>query len=292
MTIKHMFRSFSILLLLGGTTAAGAAPQEELLITTEKLAALLEKHRLVLLLDAENPEKYARAHLPGAVNLHYLDLEDSEENAKSGLPIFPQLAATKFGAVGIANDTEVVVYDAGDGRAASAVWYVLRFIGHEKVRILDGGFRKWLHEGRPVTQAIPAPVKATYKPAPRKEWAVPTGSLKRDRQLIVDARSIAEYTGKEDGGARQAGHIPGAVSFPWDRVAGEHATFKNPKAMRAALERAGITPEREVVTYCNGGLGRSTYLLAALTLLGYDKVQVYPGSWQEWAADPARPIER
>jgi len=259
------------------------------LIGTEALAARLGE---VVLVDAESPQDYARAHLPGAVNLHFLDLEDEEENAKTGRPIFPQLAAKKIGDLGIGNDTALVVYDSGNGRAASALWHALRFIGHEKVAILDGGFRKWLTEGRPLTQQVPQPKAATYKPRPNAAWALTTEQLAAGGPLVVDARSIAEYSGKEDGGARRAGHIPGAISFPWDRLAGELLTFKDEAAMRAALEEAGITPEREIVTYCNGGLGRSTFLYAALERLGYDKVRVYPGSWNEWAADPARPIER
>ncbi|MEW6647048.1 MAG: sulfurtransferase [Pseudomonadota bacterium] len=275
--------------LLVACLLAGPLAAAEILIDTGTLAGRLGQ---VILIDAESPSDYARAHLPGAVNLHYLDLEDADENAKTGLPVFPQLAANKLGALGVGNDSAVVVYDSGNGRAASALWYILRFVGHEQVQILDGGFRQWLAEGRPLTQAAPAPHKVVYKPQPRKEWALRSAELRAPGRIVVDARSIAEYSGKDSGGARQAGHIPGAVSFPWDRLAGELHTFKDTAAMRAALDKAGLTPEREIVTYCNGGLGRSTFLLAALTRLGYDKVRVYPGSWNEWSADPAHPIER
>jgi len=245
------------------------------------------------IIDAENAADFARAHIPGAVNLYYMDLEDAEENAKTGRPIFPPLAATKFGDLGIANTTEVVVYDSGNGRAASAVWYILTFLGHDKVRILDGGFRKWLKEGRPVTQDTPARAKVRYEvKRPRADWTLTTAQVKTTKAAIVDARSLAEFAGKEAGGARQAGHIPGAVSLPWDRLAGTLATFKDEAALRRELAKAGLTPDKEIITYCNPGLGRSTFLLLALTLLGYDKVKVYPGSYLEWAADPARPIAR
>lgn len=266
---------------------AWAAPTA--LISTDALAAGLDKARLI---DAENAENYARAHLPGAVNLYYLELEDAEENAKSGQPIFPRLAASKLEALGIARDTPVVVYDSGNGRAASGVWYILRFLGHADVRVLDGGFRKWLKEGRAVTQAVPQVTKAVYQVKPRADWVLKTADLAAKQALLLDARSIAEYAGKEDGGARQAGHIPGAKSLPWTLLGGELATFKEPDAMRRVLLDAGVTPDREIVTYCNPGIGRSTFLFMALEQLGYDKVKVYPGSWIEWASDPARPIER
>lgn len=273
--------------LLWSATAFGAG----FMVDGEQLAAEMKQGK-VRLIDAENAENYQRAHLPGAAHLPYLDLEDYEENLKNGQPAFVQLAASKFAALGLTREADVVVYDSGDGRAASAVWYMLRFLGHDKVRMLDGGFRKWLKEGRPLTQEVPKLAKASYVPRPRSDWAVKPQDVDPRRALVLDARSLAEYTGKENGGAKQGGHIPGAKSFPWTQLANDLASFKSPEAMKKALTTAGITPDREIITYCNGGLGRSTYLLAALTLAGYEKVKVYPGSWIEWAADPARPIER
>ena len=272
--------------LFWSATAFGAG----FMVDGEQLAAEMKQGK-VRLIDAETAESYQRAHLPGAAHLPYLDLEDFEENLKNGQPAFAQLAASKFAALGLTREADVVVYDSGDGRAASAIWYMLRFLGHDRVRILDGGFRKWLKEGRALTQEAPKLVKAAYVPKPRSDWAVKSTDLAR-AAVLVDARSLAEYTGKDSGGAKQGGHIPGAKSFPWTQLSGEISTFKSPEAMKKALAAAGITPDKEIVTYCNGGLGRSTYLLAALTLAGYDKVKVYPGSWIEWAADPARPIER
>jgi thiosulfate/3-mercaptopyruvate sulfurtransferase len=270
---------------------APLAAAAQILVGTAQVAEQMKAGKLRLI-DAENGESFARAHLPGAANLHYLDLEDAEENAKTGLPIFPQLGASKFAALGITRESDVVIYDSGNGRGASAVWYILRFLGHERVRILDGGFRKWLKEGRPVTQDVPTYARASYVPKPRADWALKTQQIDTSRMLVLDARSLGEFTGKDLGGARQGGHIPGARSFPWTQLAGELASFKSPAEMKRILEGAGITPDREIVTYCNPGLGRSTFLLAALTLAGYDKVMVYPGSWLEWAADPARTIER
>jgi len=268
-----------------------AAAGQNFLMSTEGLVAARSQRPLTLI-DAENAESYQRAHIPGALNLYYMDLEDAEENAKTGLPIHPGLGALKFGTLGIRHDTEVVVYDSGNGRAASAVRYILDFLGHERVSVLDGGFRKWLKEGRPVTQETPQPAKVTYLPQPRNEWALMTEALAGRSALLLDARSIGEYAGKDAGGARQAGHIPGAKSLAWSLLAGDLATFKDAETMRRILREAGITPDREIVTYCNPGLGRSTFLSMALESLGYDKVRVYPGSWIEWASDPARPIER
>ena len=279
------------MLLLSGTGSANAA-RAAILIDTATLAERMAKGGLAII-DAESAADFARAHIPGAINLHYMDLEDAEENAKTGRPIFPQLAATKFGDLGIANDTEVVVYDSGNGGAASGFWYILTFIGHDKVRILDGGFRKWIKESRPVTQETPvrARVRHLVKRL-RADWILTTEQVSAAQAVIVDSRSLAEYAGKDAGGARQAGHIPGAVSLPWDRLAGTLTTFNDGAALRRELEKAGVTPDKDIITYCNPGLGRSTFLFVAMTLLGYDRVKVYPGSYLEWASDPARPIAR
>lgn len=268
-----------------------AAAGQAMLISTEELAAA-QARRSLALIDAENAESYQRAHLPGALNLYYLDLEDAEENARTGLPIHPNLGASKFGALGIRRDTEVVVYDSGSGRGASAVRYILLFLGHENVRVLDGGFRKWLKEGRPLTQDVPRPAQVLYVAQPRNEWALKTEAVAGRGALLLDARSIGEYAGKDAGGAKQAGHIPGAKSLPWTLLSGDLATFRDVAAMRRVLAAHGVTPDREIVAYCNPGLGRATFLQMALESLGYDKVRVYPGSWIEWASDPARPIER
>ncbi len=282
-----MTRVLCWMLLLLSPVAFGA----DFLVSGESLAVEMKQGK-VRLVDAESTADFSRAHLPGAVNLPYLELEDAEENAKTGQPIFPQLGASKFAALGIAPASDVVVYDSGDGRAASAVWYILRFLGHEKVRILDGGFRKWLKEGRALTQETVKPAKATYVPKPRTDWTLKTADLDPKRQLMLDARGLGEFAGKETGGARQGGHIPGAKAFPWTQLTDATASFRSPAEIKKILAAAGIAPEREIVTYCNPGIGRSTYLLAALTLAGYEKVKVYPGSWIEWASDPARPIER
>lgn len=282
-----MTRALFWMLLLLSPVAFGA----DFLVSGETLTAELKQGK-VRLIDAETGTDFARAHLPGAVNLPYLELEDAEENAKTGQPIFPQLGASKFAALGITPASNVVIYDGGDGRAASAVWYILRFLGHEKVRILDGGFRKWIKEGRSLTQETVKPAKATYVPKPRADWALKTADLDPKRQLVLDARGLGEYAGKDTGGARQGGHIPGAKAFPWTQLTDATMSFRSPAEIRKILGAAGISPDREIVTYCNPGIGRSTYLLAALTLAGYEKVKVYPGSWIEWASDPARPIER
>lgn len=290
--VKTGWLNAAVLLVAAGPVTADP------LTSTDELAKELNNETGIVLLDAEDVDLFERAHIPGAVNLHYLDFEDAEENEESGRPIFPQLAANLLGEAGVEADSEVVIYDRGDGRAASALWYILEYLGHEKVRVLDGGFARWIAEGRQVTQDTPAPDETDYELSGEEKtaWHLKTeelqGLVDESEVTVVDARSVLEYTGQERGGAPRAGHIPGAVHLPWDRLAGKNTVFRPEEELREILDEIGLEPDDRIVTYCNPGLGRSTYLLLALHRLGYESVQVYPGSWHEWGGNPNLPIER
>lgn len=268
----------------------------EMLISTDELAQRLGAPGLRLV-DAAAPAVYARAHLPGAVNLPYLDLSRIDERRTTGQPTSSFEADRIFGGAGIGAETQVVVYDGGEGAPSSGVWFALRFFGHDKARVLDGGFAKWLREGRTVTQALPAIERVKFTPAPRHELIVDRQSLQRrlgePGLVVADTRSRGEYLGSDlRDGASRGGHIPGAIHMEWTQFAADGASFASAAQIEAALARHGITPDTQVVTYCQAGLGRSTHVAFAMRLIGWDKVVGYPGSWEEWSADPRLPLQR
>jgi thiosulfate/3-mercaptopyruvate sulfurtransferase len=287
--------AFTLLLTLAGPALGEKGYlRQEILIGTEELAALLDTPS-VRIIDATEDESGAR--IPGAVTLYHLSLTRLEERKKSGYPVSPEEAEKIFGGAGIDADTLVVVYDRGDGPLASAFWFALNFYGHEKVKVLNGGIRKWVKEGRPVTQDPPAVEKKKFVARPNPDLIAPLAWMKRkirDRDLrILDARSFKEYIGEEIlPGASRGGHIPGAIHLEWTKVSGREETFKPAGELRRILEQRGITKDKEIVTYCHTGIGRSTDLLLALKLLGYEKVRLYAGSWEEWSSDPRLPVER
>ncbi len=290
-----------VLVVLGfgflATTAwAAGYARPELLIETEELAKIVNKPN-VRLVDAVDPAGYQRAHIPGAVNVFYVDLAKLDERKKSGHPLSNAEAERIFGEAGIDNNTQVVVYDGGEGPSASGVWFVLDFFGHKNVKVLNGGFRKWLKEGRPVTQDVPVVEKKRFlakeHPAKIITRASVEKSLRAKDAVIVDTRSFNEYIGKDvRPGASRGGHIPGAVHLEWTKFSDKVNTFKTAEQLEKALKQRGIDKNTKVVTYCQTGIGRSTDMALAMRLIGYDNVVEYTGSWEEWSADPRLPIEK
>jgi len=284
-------------LALGASAAWGEDyANPNLLITTEELAAVIKdpKARLV---DASAPDQYSRAHIPGAVNIFHLDLAILADRKKNGFPINQKDAEKIFGAAGIDGKTPVIVYDGGEGPNASGILFVLDFFGHTNVKMLNGGFRKWMKEQRPVTQDVPKIEPKTFAANPSPEKVATLAWMKenyRDKNLVIlDTRSFKEYIGEDvRPGASRGGHIPGATHLEWTKFADSANTFKSAVDINKVLEKRGIAKNTRVVVYCQSGIGRSTDVSLAMKLAGYENVMEYTGSWEEWSADPSLPIEK
>jgi len=281
-----------VFLLLAGQllalplAAAGAAQARppRLLIKTTALASILAS-RNVRILDVRSPDEYRQGHLPGAVNLPARTTEDLAANRR-GFPMPPEWAQRLFRMAGVSAGSRVVLYDDQGYLFAARVFYVLEFFGHPRVQVLDGGWRKWQSEGRPVTTepAKIAPGDFTPKPNPAliatTEWLA--AHLKDVK--LVDARSPGEYV---------SGHIPGAINIDWSRTLepGESRLLRPAEQLEALFAAAQVRRNQEVVTYCEWA-SRAAELYFVLRLLGYPRVRVYDGSWEDWSANPALPVER
>jgi thiosulfate/3-mercaptopyruvate sulfurtransferase len=205
------------------------------------------------------------------------------------------LAAT-MGALGIGDDTLVVAYDDYDHIFAGRLAWALRYYGHAAVRVLDGGWSRWVAEGRATTSEVAAPRSASFtakaQPALRRSAAEVARALGDPNVLLIDARPADQYAGASSAAAR-AGHIPGARNVPYARlVDAKTGRFLPREELARALAEAGIDAAalpREVVVYCNGGVS-CTVPQNALRLLGRDDVAVYDGSWNEWGNDASLPL--
>lgn len=238
---------------------------------------------------------YAEGHLPGAFFMH-LDRDLSGvKNGRNGrhpLPE-PQALAAKLGAIGISRQTRVVVYDDVDGMVASRLWWMLRWLGHDRVMVLDGGFKAWVEEGRPLTCAVPQAVPARFEAAPR-DWIVNAeavlANLRTQEFLVVDARGPDRFRGENETMDPVGGHIPGARNHFFRENLDASGRFRPAAELRREFLAlfAGIPPERTVMQ-CGSGVSACHNLLA-MELAGLRGARLYPGSWSEWCCNPERPV--
>lgn len=238
----------------------------------------------------EGQQMYARAHLPGAI---FLDLERDLSGPKGPsrgrhpMPDASQLART-LGQLGVSNEDAIVVYDQGAGEFAARAWWLLRYLGHDEVAVLEQGFGGWQQSGLPVEADPVQRPAAHFKLQQRPEMAVAAEQLLAPRpgRVLLDARSNERYTGAHEPLDAEGGHIPGALNRFWQNYVSPSGIWQSPEQLREAF--ADLKGAQEVVAYCGSGVTACADLLA-LWRAGYKDAKLYPGSWSEWITDPKRP---
>jgi thiosulfate/3-mercaptopyruvate sulfurtransferase len=245
-----------------------------------------------------SPERYQEAHIPGAIFWNILVdllLPDLRMN------LDPIAMAQLLSRSGITSETTVVAYGSYPGTGAWIFW-LLRLFGHDKVLVLDGGHQKWVAEGRPLA--------ATLSSFPTTEYPVRAmddslrvlqpevrDSMERSDRLLLDVRSLPEYLGevflmKPPEGLERGGHIPGAVHLENLLTLNEDGSFKSAAELQTLYQNQGVTPDKEVLTYCAIGARAGSIWFVLKYLLGYPHVRNYDGSWNEWGRIADAPIEQ
>jgi thiosulfate/3-mercaptopyruvate sulfurtransferase len=194
----------------------------------------------------------------------------------------------------VSDDTQVVAYDDATGMFAARLWWMLRWLGHEDVAVLDGGFDRWRALGLPVATAVPDKREAAFTARVRPQCTVDADAVQvaaRDSsQRVIDARAAERYRGEVEPIDRVAGHVPGARNHPSSTLLGADGLFLPPDALRRALlDTLDGVPPGKAIAYCGSGV-TACHLLLAMEHAGLRGGRLYPGSWSEWTRDPARPV--
>jgi thiosulfate/3-mercaptopyruvate sulfurtransferase len=273
----------------------------EVLVTTDWVADHLDDANVRLVEVSVDTEAYDSGHIPGAIGWSWK--KDTQDTLRRDIPDQADFEALMSQA-GITNDTTVVLYGDLDNWFATYAFWLLKLYGHQDVRLLNGGRKKWLAEERQLTTFLPAYTSSSYRAQPRNTnlralRSFVEASLHHAGRALVDVRSPDEFSGKllapanlPQEGAQRGGHIPGAANIPWGKAVLEDGTFKSPADLKALYEGQGITGDKEIIAYCRIG-ERSSHTWFVLTyLLGYPNVRNYDGSWTEWGSLIGAPIER
>lgn len=241
-------------------------------------------------------EEYEQEHIPGAVYIDWSsDIVDPDDVVEAQIAPAERFAEI-MGRLGIGDQHLVVAYDAHPASQFSTrLWWALNYYGHTQVVVLNGGFPKWKREQLPLESTIPAYAPATFTPEPQATLRATAKEvlemLGQKEKTLVDARDYGQYSGQVRRGEGRAGHIPGALSLPREElIDSQTGTFRSNEELKKIFTSAGITPEKHIVAYCNGGVAATTVLFS-LAMLGYPHLTNYDGSWNEWGRRDDLPVE-
>ena len=272
----------------------------EVLVSTEWVAARSKDPGIRLVEVDVDTTSYDQGHIPGALAWNWqTELQDAIRRDLAEPRAFEEL----LGKAGISPDTTIVLYGDNNNWFAAWAFWQLKYYGHEKALIMNGGRKKWLEEKRPLTTEKPSYPPTTYKvktsnASIRAKRDHVFAALDNRTAKLVDVRSVDEYTGKiiappgMTETAQRAGHIPGAANIPWSQAVNEDGTFKSADALKQLYSSKGITGDTEVIAYCRIGERSSHTWFVLKYLLGFEKVRNYDGSWTEWGNLIGAPIEK
>jgi thiosulfate/3-mercaptopyruvate sulfurtransferase len=249
--------------------------------------------------DLTNPAAgraaYRAGHIPGAIYAHLDEDLSSPVGPTTGrhpLPD-PRAFAERLGAWGVSNDSQVVAYDAANGAYAARLWWLLRWLGHHAVAVLDGGLAAWQRAGLPLDSRTPEPARARFIPHVRDAASLTTDAVAdalADGEIaLIDARGADRFAGRNETLDPIAGHVPGARNHPLARnLDADNRFLPAAELHRRWLETLGGAPSAQAVCMCGSGV-TACHALLSLEIAGLSGARLYPGSWSEWIRDPSRP---
>ncbi|HXL35641.1 MAG TPA: sulfurtransferase [Ktedonobacteraceae bacterium] len=241
-------------------------------------------------------DEYEQSHIPGAVYIDWTrDIVDLDDIIKAQIALSEQFAQV-MGRIGIGDQHLVVAYDAHPAsQFATRLWWALKYYGHNKVVVLNGGFPKWQRENLPLNTTIPTYPYATFTPVLQPELRATAvdvlNLLGQPDVALIDARDRGQYSGQVVRKPGRPGHIPGSINIPREELMDPTTgTFRSNEELKQVFAKAHVLPEQRIVAYCNGGVA-ATSVLFTLAMLGYPSLTNYDGSWNEWGERQDLPVE-
>jgi thiosulfate/3-mercaptopyruvate sulfurtransferase len=238
---------------------------------------------------------YAEGHIPGAYFLHVDDDLSGRKTGKNGRHPLPDVDefAGRINDRGVTPQTQVVIYDDVGGNFAARLWWMLRWLGHEKASLLDGGYPLWQKEGRPISTEMPPPRTGAFEPKPHLGWTVDLPFVERFREdpsiALLDARAAERFKGLMEPIDPVAGHIPGSINRFWQKNLNPDGRFKASEQLRKEYEELLGRNTEKTVHMCGSGV-TACHNAFAMELAGLAPGRLYPGSWSEWVSDRSRPV--
>lgn len=279
MRILKVFASALVFLLLSGISLQAQGD----IIAADEFMKLTKADKNVVVVDANKPSNYDANHIKGAINIYHNDLYQDGEIA--GLIKSPEELAAFFGEKGISETTPVVVYDDGSQKYSSRVYWILKYLGAENVKLLHKDMDAWRKARIPLTAQATTLEAVTFTPNTDKEEVLAgMGCIKKHQDdphvVIVDNRTADEYNGLK----KSEGHLPGAININYEDLLTDTGAFKTAEELQAIAKANGIMPDKEVIFYCRTSVRAAVAFAAFRNVLGYKDLKVYDGAYLEWAA--------
>lgn len=274
--IKTLIKLYFLVAL--STSVVAQDKNEYALLSASELEELLSTEKDLTVLDLRESGKYKEGHIKGAINVDRREFVDSSLDY-GGMKSSKEDTEELMSKYGIASGSHIILYDDDSGYDAARLWFIIKSYGHEKVQLLDGGFKKWELGQLPVSKEVVSisPSKFSFPVSSDSEYLATFSeinqSLGSKDVIILDVRSDREYS---------SGHIPGAVNVNWVENLDGQDFFKARDELLKQFTEAGITPDKEIVTYCRSGVRASHTGYVLREILGFNNVKIYDGSWIEW----------
>ena len=262
-------------------------------ISVNDAANLINDKNTTVIVDCRKEALYKTRHIKNAVHIDHNDLY--KPNGIKSMLKTPQEIAAILGKASISNDKKIILYDDGSGKYAGRMYWILKYLGANDVRILDGHIKGWQARRKQVTMAATMAKKESFVPKVKPNYLATIADVKNainsEKSILIDVRSAEEYKGTDDSELRK-GHIPGAINLEFNAVIGTRDELKSKEELKSLVESAGISADKEIILYCASSVRAWIVFLALNSVLNYPNVKVYDGAFYEWEADKNNTVQK